>query len=215
MQVDQREALDDPRPVVGVMAHAYAHPLLLNTSCNSSKINTSSRSNNADVDSVEDGTQEGEIGDESGKIVVTVAQAAEEQAEAAANELVIEALYGAESETIGPQVRFLGLPRGTKFPDKKPDGGRWRGPDGLRVVESGLPRGLVKRGWMHKHTRELPGSLVYLASVDVSASAESWSNTEDEIVADLVKVLAGLGARDVKVRRRKEKGGWWMGGALM
>lgn len=204
MQVDQREALDDPRPVVGLMAHAYAHPLLLNTGCNSSNINTGSRNGNADVGSVDDGTQVGEIEDVSGKIAVAVAQGVgkqEEQAEAAANELVIEALYSAESETIGPQVRFLGLPRGTKFPEKKPDGGRWRGPDGLRVVESSLPRGLVKRRWMHKHTRELPGSLVYLASVDVSASAESWSNTEDEIVADLVKVLAGLGARDVKVRR--------------
>lgn len=113
---------------------------------------------------------------------------------------MIDALLAAEAETIGLEVRFLGIPRGTHFPPKKPTGGAWRGADGLRVVESALPKGLVKKGWLHKHTRELPAALVYLASVDVSAEAEDWARTEDEIVLDLRGVVAGLAARDVKVR---------------
>ncbi|CAN0234389.1 unnamed protein product, partial [Ectocarpus sp. 13 AM-2016] len=65
--------------------------------------------------------------------------------------------------------------------------------------DNALPKGLVKRGWLHKHTRDLPGSLVYLASVDVSAGAEDWADTEDEIVGDLTSVVARMAARDVKV----------------
>lgn len=169
MQVDQREALEDPRPIVGIMAHAYANPLL--------NVNN-------------DGVAGGEVDPE-----------AAASAGAAANELVIDALQAVEAETIGPEVRFLGLPRGTAgIPAKKPGGGAWRGADGLRVSESALPKGLVKKGWLHKHTRQLPGSLVYLASVDVSAGAEDWANTEDEIVGDLRGVMAAAAARDVKVR---------------
>lgn len=188
MQVDQREALEDPRPVVGIMAHAYANPLI-NTTIKK-KANNNGGNSNADV------AAEGEDEEED----PLAAEAAAASAAAAANDLVIDALLAAEAETIGPDVRFLSLPRGTAaIPGKKPRGGAWRGADGLRVVESALPRGLVKRGWLRKHTRELPGSLVYLASVDVSAGAEDWADTEDEIVADLRRVVATLAARDVKV----------------
>lgn len=182
MQVDQREALEDPRPIVGIMAHAYANPLL-----NAKKSDNDGSSNRVQDD---DGN------DVAGGEGSTAAAAA-----AAANELVIDALQAVEAETIGPEVRFLGLHRGTAgIPGKKPGGGAWRGADGLRVVESGLPQGLVKRGWLHKHTRKLPGSLVYLASVDVSAGAEDWANTEDDIVVDLRGVVAAAAARDIKVR---------------
>lgn len=178
MQVDQREALEDPRPIVGIMAHAYANPLL----------NTKKNDNGSSGD-------ENAVAGGEGTLAAAAAAAAE-----AANELVIDALLAVEAETIGPEVRFLGLPRGTAaIPGKKPGGGAWRGADGLRVVESALPKGLVKRGWLHKHTRLLPGSLVYLASVDVSAGPEDWADTEDEIVADLRGVLAASAARDVKV----------------
>lgn len=181
MQVDQRDALDDPRPVVGIMAHAYANPLINNN-------------NNGNQDKSTTTTAIAEAGN-AGAASRSLALAA-----AAANELVIDALLAAEAETIGLEVRFLGIPRGTHFPPKKPTGGAWRGADGLRVVESALPKGLVKKGWLHKHTRELPAALVYLASVDVSAEAEDWARTEDEIVLDLRGVVAGLAARDVKVR---------------
>lgn len=180
MQVDQRDALDDPRPVVGIMAHAYANPLINNNNGNQDKSTTTAATAEA-----------GNAGAASSSLAL---------AAAAANELVIDALLAAEAETIGLEVRFLGIPRGTHFPPKKPTGGAWRGADGLRVVESALPKGLVKKGWLHKHTRELPAALVYLASVDVSAEAEDWARTEDEIVLDLRGVVAGLAARDVKVR---------------
>lgn len=180
MQVDQREALDDPRPIVGIMAHAYANPLI-----NHGSNNGKQTGDDGNVDREDDNPE---------RLLEQDTAAA-----AAANELVIDALLAAEAETIGPEVRFLGLPRGTNFPAKKPNGGAWRGADGLRVVESALPEGLVKRGWVHKHTRELPGTLVYLASVDVSAEADAWANTEDDIVGDLRSVMAGLAARDVKV----------------
>ena len=190
MQVDQREALEDPRPIVGIMAHAYANPLL--NSSNSSRSNDNNNNDDDDAD-----VAGGEEGDPA-----AVASASASAAAAAANELVIDALQAVEAETIGPEVRFLGLPRGAAgIPGKKPGGGAWRGADGLRVVESALPAGLVKKGWLHKHTRELPGSLVYLASVDVSAGAEGWADTEDEIVDDLRGVVAAAAARDVKVRR--------------
>ena len=200
MQIDQREALDDPCPIVGVMAHAYAQPLLLNAAGSNNK---SSSHALGDIGVVEGKTTR--VDGDGGGIMAPDEEAQKakkvtEEAGAAANELVIDALLGADSETIGPQVRFLGVPRGTNFPEKKPGGGAWRGADGLRVVDSALPRGLVKKGWLHKHTRDLPGSLVYLASVDVAASVEGWANIEDEIVADLVKVMAGLAARDIKVR---------------
>lgn len=179
-QEAEQEAMladDDPRPIVGVMAHAYANPLI-----------------NSAHHALEDDSNDDNDADGS-----NAREAAGVAAAAAANELVIDALLGAESETIGPQVRFLGLPRGAKFPAKKASGGAWRGPDGLRVIESALPEGLVKKGWLHKHTRELPGSLVYLASVDVSAAAHDWADTENDIVEDLRGVLADLGAREVKV----------------
>lgn len=184
MQVDQREALEDPRPVVGIMAHEYANPLLYTKSDNGSG------RRDEDVAGGEEGALDG------------APEAAAASAAAAANEFVIDALLAVEAETIGPEVRFLALPRGTAaIPGKKPGGGAWRGVDGLRVVENALPEGLVKRGWLHKHTRQLPGSLVYLASVDVSAGAEDWADTEDEIVDDLRGVVAAAAARDVKVRR--------------
>lgn len=189
MQVDQRDALDDPRPVVGIMAHAYANPLINNNNGNQDKSVTSTTATTI--------TPSGNAGAPSSALAL---------AAAAANELVIDALLAAEAETIGLEVRFLGIPRGTHFPPKKPTGGAWRGADGLRVVESALPKGLVKKGWLHKHTRELPAALVYLASVDVSAEAEHWAKTEDEIVGDLRGVVAGLAARDVKVSRGGERG---------
>lgn len=181
MQADQREAMEDPRPVVGIMAHAYANPLI---NRNNKSTTDSSNANVATAEAEE------------------AAAAAAAATTEAANDLVIDALMAAEADTIGgPDVRFLSLPRGTAaIPAKKPRGGAWRGADGLRVVESALPRGLVKRGWLRKHTQELPGSLVYLASVDVSAGAEDWAETESEIVGDLRRVVATLSARDVKVR---------------
>lgn len=183
MQVDQRDALDDPRPVVGIMAHAYANPLINNSNSNGSQDRSTTASTTAT-------TEAGNAAEVSSALAL---------AAAAANELVIDALLAAEAETIGPEVRFLGIPRGTHFPPKKPTGGAWRGADGLRVVENALPKGLVKKGWLHKHTRELPAALVYLASVDVSAEAADWAKTEDEIVLDLRGVVEGLVARDVKV----------------
>lgn len=123
----------------------------------------------------------------------------ETAAEAAATELVIDTLLGVEAETIGPEVRLLGLSRGTAFPPRNPNGGAWRDADGLRVIEGALPKGLVKRGWMRKHTRTLPGSLIYFASVDVSTSAETWAVAEDAISGDLRGVIAGLAGRDIKV----------------
>ena len=185
MQVDQRDALDDPRPVVGIMAHAYANPLISSNSSN----------NNGHPDKTPDAGNAG------------TPSIAQDLAAAAANELVIDALLAAEAETIGLDVRFLGFPRGTHFPPKKPAGGAWRGADGLRVVDSALPKGLVKKGWLHKHTRELPAALVYLASVDVSAGTEDWAKSEDEIVLDLRGVVAGLAARDVKVGEGIGRGG--------
>lgn len=188
MQVDQG-AYGDPRPVVGIMAHAYANPLI-STKHHNNPISSSSSSETTDTDVAGGETQAGP----------PPASAA-----AAANELVIDALLAAEADTIGPEVRFLGLPKGAAAtPPKKPHGGAWRGADGLRVVESALPEGLVKKGWVHKHTQELPGSLVYLATVDVSAAAEDWADTEDEIVADLRSVVSSLAERDVKVG----VGGW-------
>ncbi|CAN0431455.1 unnamed protein product, partial [Ectocarpus sp. 12 AP-2014] len=189
MQVDQREALEDPRPLVGIMAHAYANPLI-NKRAPVASSGTAAGDANTDA-----------AGGGGDAVELDASTAAAAAAAAAANELVIDALLAAEAETIGPEVRFLGLPRGTAaaFPAKKPSGGAWRGADGLRVVDSALPKGLVKRGWLHKHTRELPGSLVYLASVDVSAGAEDWADTEDEIVGDLRSVVARMAARDVKV----------------
>lgn len=194
MQVDQREALDDPRPIVGIMAHAYANPLINHGSTPNNNNNNGKRKGE-DESSVD---QEEEEEDDPENILEQDTAAA-----AAANELVIDVLLAAEADTIGPEVRFLGLPRGTNFPKKKPNGGAWRGADGLRVVDSALPEGLVKRGWVHKHTRELPGTLVYLASVDVSAEADAWANTEDDIVGDLRSVVAGLAVRDVKVKGRE------------
>lgn len=185
MQIDQG-AYGDPRPVVGIMAHAYANPLISAKHNSGGSSSSNSSGGGTDTDVAAGGGGEGEAGP----------QAA---AEAAANELVIDALLAAEADTIGPEVKFLGLPRGAATPPKKPHGGAWRGADGLRVVESALPEGLVKRGWLHKHTQELPGSLVYLATVDVSATAEDWADTEDEIVADLRSVVSGLAERDVKV----------------
>ncbi|CAM9384205.1 unnamed protein product, partial [Hapterophycus canaliculatus] len=198
MQVDQC-AYGDPRPVVGIMAHAYANPLI------SSKHNTggstsggSTRSSGETTDT--DNTDVAGGGDGAGpRAAAAAAAAAEASAAAAANELVIDALLAAEADTIGPEVRFLGLLRGAATAPKKPHGGAWRGADGLRVVESALPEGLVKKDWLHKHTQELPGSLVYLATVDVSATAEDWADTEDEIVADLRRVVSSLAERDVKV----------------
>lgn len=114
---------------------------------------------------------------------------------------MIDALLAVEAETVGPEVRLVGLPRGIDFPPKKANGGAWRGPDGLRVMEGLMPEGLVKRGWLRKHSRELPGSLVYFASVDVSTTADAWAIAEDVIVADLRTVIASLAVRDVKARR--------------
>lgn len=184
MQADQREALDDPRPMIGVMAHAYPNPL-------GSPLDNSGE---------EDATR----GQDSEAVAAATAAI---EAAAAATELVIDALMAVEAETVGPEVRFVGMPRATNFPPRKPDGGAWRGADGLRVVEGFLPKGVVKRGWLKKHTRELPGSLVYFAQVDVSVSGEMWACTEDGIVGDLRRVVAGLAARDVKVREGKGAAG--------
>ncbi|CAN0192432.1 unnamed protein product, partial [Scytosiphon promiscuus] len=191
MQVDQ-DAYGDLRPVVGIMAHAYANPLIStkHNSSNDSSSNSSSTGSGSGETTDTDTDVARERGGQAGS---------QEAAAAAANELVIDALLAAEADTIGPEVRFLGLQKGAAAPPKKPHGGAWRGADGLRVVESSLPEGLVKKGWLHKHTRELPGSLVYLATVDVSAAAEDWADTEDEIVADLRSVVSSLAERDVKV----------------
>lgn len=190
MQVDQREALDDPRPIVGVMAHAYACPLIR------SRASSSESNRETGPEAAGDGESHHAAAPAAGGL-----PDGQEAAVAAANELVIDALLAAYAETIGPDVRFLGLPQGTStFPPKKPEGGAWRGADGLRVVDSELPRGLVKRGWLHKHTRDLPGSVVYLASVDVAAPAEDWAKTEDGIVDDLRGVVSSLASREIKVR---------------
>lgn len=194
MQVDQREALDDPRPVIGVMAHAYPNPLEVEGSPTLEGDGASTGINlNTQVDDVS-GDDASETTPSLDRRISTAAEAA-----AAATELVIDALLAVEAETIGPEVRFIGLPRATDFPPKKTNGGAWRGQDGLRVVEDSLPEGLVKRAWLRKHTRDLPGSLVYFAQVDVSATTEAWASTEDGIVSDLKRVIASLSGRDTRV----------------
>lgn len=195
MMVDQREALDEPRPIIGVMAHAYPNPL----EAVPPPFDTDAASMIMDSESLaEASTHDDAAATETPLITRRVSAAAE--AGEAATELVIDALLAVEAETIGPEVRFIGLSRATDFPPKKPNGGAWRSLDGLRVVDSHMPDGLVKRAWIRKHTRELPGSLVYFAQVDVSASVESWASTEDGIVMDLKRVIASLAGRDVKVR---------------
>lgn len=196
MQVDQREALDDPRPIIGVMAHPYPNPLEVADTPDSSS-DTTSRALRHDSFAVDDDSNDAVETDT--PLLSRRVSAAAEVAEAA-TELVIDALLAVEVETVGPEVRFMGLSRNTTFPPKKANGGAWHRTDGLRVVESSMPEGLVKRAWLRKHTRELPGSLVYFAQVDVSATPESWAVTEDSIVVDLKRIIASLAEREVKVR---------------
>ncbi|CAM9557575.1 unnamed protein product, partial [Choristocarpus tenellus] len=162
MQVSQREALDDPRPVVAIMAHAYPGP------------------------GGGDGTRPSPP----------------------SSDVVISALLAADNtDSTGPESRYISLPANAEFRPKKPGGGAWRGSDGVRVVEGALPEGLVKRGWLRKYTLELPGVLVYFSGLDLAASPEAWAVSEARIVQDIRRVTAALAPRDTKILLVLVRGG--------
>jgi hypothetical protein len=101
----------------------------------------------------------------------------------------------------GAEMRFVGLKAGHSFPSPK----RWRGQtgwmseDGTSMVESEVPRGILKSGWIRKHILELPSVVLMVAGLDLSESPDSFREQADSLEVEVRRVVGQLQALDVQL----------------
>ncbi len=117
-------------------------------------------------------------------------------------DLAVSGLMAADDVTppFSTPLHFLALRYGHKFPIRKCTRATWCLQDGSGV-DDGLARstrGILKTGWLWKHTLEIPAALLCILKLDLSIPQEVWAanlNTVVENVKELEQCLSTRGIR--------------------